>query len=265
MKLFVAIAMIIAQTGSAAVSAETGFIGVGLQLRAEGQAIVINSILPDSPAALQKGVHDGDRIIAVAQDKEPAVQVTNIMQAGRLIRGPKGTTVHLTIVPAGEDDSHVRVVSFLRDKLQPPWGDGQLLPTGTKAPDIDLVEVANNTPERLSSYAGKIVVLEFWATWCAPCQRKMADLQTYRERYPEWGTNVTIIAASIDYSADAAAKHVNAKGWSHTHNVLVTLPAIRAYHVGAIPTVYVIDRHDKIIAANPPDVPDVVNQALKNE
>jgi peroxiredoxin len=173
--------------------------------------------------------------------------------------------VRLTIIPAGEDDSHARVVSFVRGEVKLPWGDGLLLATGTKAPDIEMVEVANKVGERLSNYAGKIMILEFWATWCGPCQPKMAKLQTYPGEHPDWKSNVVIIAASIDESAEIAAKHLKARGWDQTHNVWVELPAIRAYHIDAIPTVYVIDRQGKIVAVNPHDLPQVVNHELEEK
>ena len=180
--------------------------GIGVALDVNGTNIVVRSILPDSPAAAQKNIHAGDRIMAVAQDKEPAVQVQSakLAQALHLIRGPKGTTVRLTIIPAGEDASRVQVVSFVRGDLELPWGDGVLLPNGTKAPDIEMVVLANGTSERLSDYTGKIAVLEFWATWCGPCQTAIADLQGYSSRYPDWKDKVVLIAASVDDNSDIA-------------------------------------------------------------
>ncbi|HEV2392925.1 MAG TPA: PDZ domain-containing protein [Verrucomicrobiae bacterium] len=73
-----------------------------------------------SPAAAREDVHVGDRIIAVAQKDGPAVpvHVDRLAQAVALIRGPAGTTVRLTIVAPGEDDSQARVVSFVRGELK---------------------------------------------------------------------------------------------------------------------------------------------------
>jgi len=265
MKMLKCLPLILCLTVSAAQPADDEFAGVGVELGMEGQNIVVKRVLPDSPAAAQSDLHVGDRIVAVAQGKEPAVQVQNLMQTARAIRGPKGTTVRLTIIHPGEDDSHVRVVSFVRGEVKGLWGDGLLLATGTKAPDIEMVEVANKAAERLSNYAGKIKVLEFWATWCGPCQPRMAELQTYSGKYSAWQSNVVLIAASIDENAETAAKHLKAKGWDQTHNVWVEVHAIWAYHIDAIPTVYVIGRQGKIVAVNPRDLSQVVNHELEED
>jgi hypothetical protein len=97
-------------------------VGIGVALGVEGENIMVGGILPGSPAAAQRDIHVGDRIIAVAQDTGPAVPVQSrtLAQAVALIRGPAGTTVRLTIVSPGEDDSRARIVSFVRAELKIP-------------------------------------------------------------------------------------------------------------------------------------------------
>jgi thiol-disulfide isomerase/thioredoxin len=232
----------------------------------EGQNIVIQRILPDTPAAARQDIHVGDRILAVAQDKEPMVSVCGapLAKVAAMIRGPENTTVRLTIVSAGKEDSESRVVSIVRAELKilTAWGDGILLTSGTKAPNIEMVGLANGASERLSDYAGKIVVLEFWATWCGPCQKRMAEIQNYSSKYPDWKGKVVLIAASVDENEDVVSKHLRAKGWDQTHNVWITTDAKKAYHINAIPNAYVIDRQGKIVAANPADIPEIVNHEL---
>ncbi len=262
-------ALVLWVTAHAASVPDSKTSGVGVVLGVEGQSIIVKGILPDSPAAAQKSMRVGDKIVAITQDKEAPVQVQSgkLAQAVRLLRGAPGTMVHLTIVPAGEDNSQARVVSFVRGELKAlaRWGDGVLLTNGIKAPDIEMVRLPNGAREQLSNYSGRIIVLEFWATWCGPCQPKMTDLQSYAGKYPDWKGKVALIAASVDESEDISAKHLKARGWDQTHNVWIGPDAIKAYHIDAIPTAYVIDRQGKIVAANPVSIPDIVNSQLDEQ
>lgn len=269
MRILKYLALVIWLTGGAAEAQGNNTAGVGLILGEDGQHIIVRGILPDSPAAAQKTIRVGDRVVAVAQGTEVPVQLQGVKlaQAVPLIRGTIGTTVRLTIVPAGGNDSQARVVSFVRGGLNEltRWGDGNLLTNGAKAPDIEMVSLAAGSAERLMKHAGKIVVLEFWATWCGPCQPKMAELQGYSEKYPDWKGKVVLIAASVDDNKEIATKHLQTKGWNKTDNVWVGVEAIKAYHVDSIPTAYIIDRQGRVVAANPVDISEIVNSQLHEE
>jgi carboxyl-terminal processing protease len=93
--------------------------GIGAQLHSEDGYCTIISLIPGGPAAKSKQLKENDRIIAVAQGKQPPVDVVDmeISKTVQLIRGPKGTEVQLTIIPA-DDPSSRRVVSLIRDEIK---------------------------------------------------------------------------------------------------------------------------------------------------
>jgi C-terminal processing protease CtpA/Prc len=99
--------------------------GVGIALRKDGDYLVMNALSPDAPAAASKAIHVGDRIIAVAQGDGPDVPVKGwgIIELSRLVRGPKGTTVRLTILPARKLDREAYVVSCGRSCSFPSTGE----------------------------------------------------------------------------------------------------------------------------------------------
>lgn len=250
---------------------ETKGYGVGLILGESGSNIVVKRIVAESPAGAQNVLQAGDRILSIAEANGSDVPVqagkAGLPRAMTLLQGPKGTAVRLTFVPSGNDGAQTQVVTLLRGEVRGRLGGGALLTSGMKAPDIEMVALTNRAAEHLSDYAGKIVVLEFWASWCSPCQKSMADLQLDSARFPAWKDKVVVIAASVDDTADIAAKHIRMKGWDQTHNVWLATEDIRSYHVGGIPSAYVIDGKGSIVASGISmedglNIPEIVNRQL---
>ncbi len=94
--------------------------------------------------------------------------------------------------------------------------DFHLAPSiGDMAPDVELVNVATGKPMRLSSLRGKVVCLEFWATWCGPCQPAMAKLNALsEEKHASWKDRVAIVPVSIDAARERVRPHALKRGWS---------------------------------------------------
>lgn len=241
--------------------------GIGAALGVEGTNVVILKILPDTPAAASRSVRAGDRLLSVAEaDGIPApLRAGQLADAVRRVRGPKGSIVRLTLLSPGDEPSRARVVTLTRGEIKElaRWGNGQRLPVGTDAPDIEMVRLDDGVNERLSQHRGKVVVLEFWATWCGPCQTAMEHAQELVASQAGWKDRVVFITASVDEERTVAAEHVRRKGWTRTHHVWLQPAASKAYQVESIPAVYVVDPQGRIGPSDTIDLASAVDLALK--
>jgi len=93
--------------------------GIGAELRSEDGYCTIISLVPGGPAAKGKQLKPKDRIVAVAQGKQPPVDVVDmdLSKIVQMIRGPKGTEVRLTVIPSDDPNSR-HVVTLIRDEIK---------------------------------------------------------------------------------------------------------------------------------------------------
>jgi carboxyl-terminal processing protease len=108
------------QLDSFAIGMNLSLFGIGAELMSEDGYCTIHRLLPGGPAAKSNRIKEKDRIIAVAQSNQPPVDVVDMSlnKAVQLIRGPKGTEVRLTIIPAGGDSSARTTLSLVRDEIK---------------------------------------------------------------------------------------------------------------------------------------------------
>jgi thiol-disulfide isomerase/thioredoxin len=144
-------------------------------------------------------------------------------------------------------------------------GDAEnFLAIGTNAPDIKLLSLSGDKQRNLSDYRGRLTILEFWGTWCPPCQTAMAEIQTYADKHSHWGKKVALITLNLDEDRKKAAIHAERKGWNKTENFWVPQEVTKAYSFNGIPMVYIVDERGKVAAAgHEMDIPSKIDQLLR--
>ncbi len=121
---------------------------------------------------------------------------------------------------------------------------------GKIAPDIALPTPDGDTV-RLSSLRGEYVLLDFWASWCAPCRQENPDLVSVYNQFNDEGFE--IYQVSLDKTKDAWVKGIEEDNlnWVHVSDLQFwNSQAARLYNVRQIPSNYLLNPDGKIIAIN---------------
>ena len=111
---------------------------------------------------------------------------------------------------------------------------------GAKAPDFDLKAQHGGSRASLAAVAGKVVIVDFWATWCDPCKESFPHYQAMLDRH---GGELAVIGVSVDEEPSGVANFGRQTGvsfplaWDDGQSVS------RQYSPSTMPTSFVIDKN----------------------
>jgi thiol-disulfide isomerase/thioredoxin len=228
----------------------------------------------DADAGLRVFVAEGDHLPRrierlVYAGGVPGARVLTMKDVKANTAEERGLALVSFVLEAPSDYTHRTVQAALRDS---PTGRGgspsagarpepskldlamEPLAVGTPAPDWEL-PVPGGGVMKLSEHAGKVVVLDFWGTWCPYCLKAMPDIQRLHESYKDRGVVVLGLNTENSPRADPAG-FMKQKGY--TYGLVLNAERItRSYRVFGYPTLYVIGRDGKVALVEQGAKPDL--------
>jgi peroxiredoxin len=141
----------------------------------------------------------------------------------------------------------------------PPAAPRDVVTIDKAMKDLDLIRPARQkladdftlkTPEgatlRLSEQRGKVVLVNFWATWCPPCKEEMPAMQRLHERYGKDG--FVLIAVSLDADPRVVRPFIAEHRFTFTVALDSRMDVANAYGVRALPASFIVDRDGTLAA-----------------
>lgn len=116
------------------------------------------------------------------------------------------------------------------------------------APDFTVYDLEGNA-HKLSDFQGKPVLLNFWASWCGPCQMEMPDFQDYYEKFGEQVHFVIVnLTDGQQETVESASAFIAEKGYTFPVYYDTDIDAAMKYGVSAVPVSYFIDADGRFVA-----------------
>jgi peroxiredoxin len=126
----------------------------------------------------------------------------------------------------------------------------QAISVGAEAPEL-VLPMPNDKELALSSLRGKVVLIDFWASWCGPCRKEIPNVKRAYAKYKNKGFE--ILGVSLDKDREAWLEAISKEGltWPQVSDLKFwQSEACQIYAVQSIPYTVLIDREGKIIATN---------------
>lgn len=214
--------------------AQTGWLGVVLDMEHTGPGAAISRPFPDSPAA-RAGIAADEVIIAV-DGVHVASNQDLITKVGSR---PAGSSLAFTL--AGPPPRTVHVILAARPANPANYAERMV---GQQAPQLTVHSVASGETREMNPSDGKVRILEFWATWCPACRNAMPDLASAVADLPHERFELLMVSGeSLETIVPFAAEHPQRAHMVQSDDE----EANEAYWVGALPSYFLIDQSGAIV------------------
>jgi len=199
-------------------------------------------IRPSTPGHLTKMTDGSSRIMI---DTETGIWLR--CHTVELVEGSRGGyqwDITYTIKDMGSRAAPDETLFKLPDSLQEvkeltPWNESRIKKqlAGKPAPDLQVTDIHGN-PISLANLKGQTVLLDFWTTWCPPCQADASSIEKLNQKYGS--KSLTIVGISVSEDRETVEKYLK----KHPHSFAVVLSSEnqlpRPYQIGVFPTYLII-------------------------
>lgn len=130
----------------------------------------------------------------------------------------------------------------------PPLAHGLTQQAPKPAPALQLAGL-DGRPHDLATLKGKVVLVNFWATWCPPCRREMPSMERLRAALA--GEAFVVLAVDVGEDVDTIEAFTSQLDAAPTFPILLDANgnAMRAWKVAGLPTTYLVDEQGRVVAS----------------
>ncbi len=216
---------------------EGGWLGVGIR-DDEQPGVYVNMVMPDSPAAAC-GLERGMRVLAI--NGNPVRETAEMI--GEVGANPAGSTVVVRVAggPDGAPERDLHAILTVRPSSTADFGRAMV---GRPFPEIQAAMVQSGDRATVAPADGKVRVVEYWATWCGPCNAAVPTLNAMNAELPSDRFELVAVA---NEEREVVAPFVDVHEVTYRTMVDPSGEANAALWVMALPTYFVVDTSNTIV------------------